>query len=197
MATDDREMSTRGHVSICVVDDDRKQVESVSSRLGNDGFASVGTQSPEEALEKIRIGAYRVMLADLEMRPMDGMTFLEKVLQFDPGMYVILVSGHYSVDSAVDALKHGAYDFLCKPIDFARLEKTLDELGAVFSQRSQVRDLQEKLFHTAQLHGIIGKSPAMLEVLELAKKVARHYSNVLITGPTGSGKELVAAPCTS
>jgi len=192
MATDDREMSTRGHVSICVVDDDRKQVESVSSRLGNDGFASVGTQSPEEALEKIRIGAYRVMLADLEMRPMDGMTFLEKVLQFDPGMYVILVSGHYSVDSAVDALKHGAYDFLCKPIDFARLEKTLDELGAVFSQRSQVRDLQEKLFHTAQFHGIIGRSPAMLEVLELAKKVARHYSNVLITGPTGSGKELVA-----
>ena len=73
-----------------------------------------------------------------------------------------------------------------------RLEKTFDELAQLFSQRCEIRELEQKLFQNLQFHGIVGRSPAMLEVLELAKKVARHYSNVLITGPTGSGKDLVA-----
>ena len=107
-------------------------------------------------------------------------------------MYVVLITGYYSVDSAIEAVRRGAYDYLCKPIDFSRLEKTLDDLTEVFSQRSQTRDLEEKLFQTSHFQGIVGKSPAMLDVFDLAKKVARHYTNVLITGPTGSGKELVA-----
>jgi DNA-binding NtrC family response regulator len=107
-------------------------------------------------------------------------------------MYVILLTGYYSVDSAIEAIKRGAYDFLCKPLDYTRLEKTLDELAEVFTQRSEIRDLEEKLFQNLQFQGIVGKSAAMLDVFDLAKKVARHYTNVLITGPTGAGKELVA-----
>jgi transcriptional regulator with PAS, ATPase and Fis domain len=73
-----------------------------------------------------------------------------------------------------------------------RLYKTLDDLAEVFAQRSQVRDLESKLLTNLDFHGIVGKSPAMFDMFDLARKVARHYSNVLITGPTGCGKELVA-----
>jgi DNA-binding NtrC family response regulator len=182
----------RSNLSVCVVDNEAEEAESTCSRLEEVGFSTVGTTTPQHALEKVRLGTCRVVLIPLKGPGMDGLTFLEKALQFDPGVYVILVTSYYSVDSAIDAVKRGAYDCLCKPIDFSRLEKTLDELAGVFSQRSQIRSLQEKLFQNSQFHGIVGKSPAMLEVLELAKKIARHYSNVLITGPTGAGKELVA-----
>jgi DNA-binding NtrC family response regulator len=182
----------RKRVPICVLDEQPEQVEDAISRLEKAGYSASGTTSPQEALQKVRLGECRVVLADFKLADMDGLTFLEKSLQSDPGVYVILASGHYSVESAIETIKKGAYDYLSKPIDFSRLEKTLDELAEVFSQRSEIRGLEEKLFENLHFHGIVGKSPAMLDVFELAKKVARHYSNVLITGPTGAGKELVA-----
>ncbi len=182
----------RHSVSICVLDDDLQQVELAVNRLEKAGYSPVGTTSPEEALQRVRLGDCRVLLADCKMPEMDGMALLDKTLQSDPGVYVILTSGYYSVESAIDAIKKGAYDYLCKPIDYSRLERTLDELAALFTQRNEIRGLEEKLFENMHFHGIVGKSPAMLDVLDLAKKVARHYSNVLITGPTGAGKELVA-----
>jgi two-component system, NtrC family, response regulator HydG len=184
--------TARKNVSICVLDDNPDQVELALAHLDRAGYSVVGTTNPQEALQKVRLGGCRVVLADLKMPGMDGLTFLEKTLQSDPGVYVILATGYYDVDSVIEAIKKGAYDYLCKPIDFSRLERTLDELAEVFGQRSEIRELEEKLFENLQFHGIVGKSAAMFEVFDLAKKVARHYSNVLITGPTGSGKELVA-----
>jgi DNA-binding NtrC family response regulator len=182
----------RKSLPICVLDDDPDQVDLLTTRLEKAGFAVIGTTDPQEALHKVRLGGCRVVLADLKMPAMDGLAFLEKTLQYDPGMYVILVTGYYSVDSAIDAVKRGAYDYLCKPIDFRRLERALDDLTEAFSRRSEIRDLEEKLFQNLQFQGIVGRSPAMIEVFEMARKVARHYSNVLISGPTGAGKELVA-----
>ncbi|HKS80560.1 MAG TPA: sigma-54 dependent transcriptional regulator [Candidatus Acidoferrales bacterium] len=184
--------TARKNLSICVLDDEPDQVELTTTRLEKAGFSTCGTTDPQEALQKVRLGNCRVVLCDLKMPGFDGFSFLEKTLQYDPGIYVILITGNYSIDSAIEAVKRGAYDYLCKPVDHARLEKTLDELADVFSRRSEIRDLEEKLFHNLQFHGIVGKSPAMLEVFELAKKVARHYTNALITGPTGAGKELIA-----
>jgi DNA-binding NtrC family response regulator len=182
----------RKHLPICVLDDDPDQVDIISERLDKAGFPTVGTTNPLEALQKVRAGGCRAVVCDLKMPSMDGLDFLQKTLQHDPGIYVILATGFYSVETAIDAIKRGAYDFISKPVDFVRLEKTLDDLALVFAQRSQVRDLEAQLFQNSQFQGIVGKSPAMLEVYDLSRKVARHFTNVLISGPTGSGKELVA-----
>jgi DNA-binding NtrC family response regulator len=182
----------RKNLPICVLDDEDDIVELASERLTKAGFPTMGTSNPQDVLEKIRHGVCRAVLADYKMPGMDGLAFLEKALQCDPGMYVILVTGFYSVDSAIEAIKRGAYDYICKPIDFARLIGSLDELADLFTQKSEIRDLEQRLLTNLQFHGVVGRSAAMLEVLDLAKKISRHYTNVLITGPTGSGKELVA-----
>jgi DNA-binding NtrC family response regulator len=184
--------NSRKNLSICVLDDQLDQVELTTNRLEKSGFPAVGTTSAQEALQKIRQGGYRAVLVDFEMPEIDGLAFLEEVLQCDPGMFVILITGHYTVDAAIDAVKRGAYDYLCKPLDYSRLLKTLDDLADLFTRRSHIRDLDRQLLHNLEFHGIVGRSPAMVEVFELAGKVARHYTNVLVTGPTGSGKELVA-----
>src|SRR6202041_2404835 len=182
----------RSILPICVLDDETDHVELMTSQLDRAGFPAYGTTNPVEALQKVRAGGCRVVIADFKMPEMDGMTFLEKALQSDPGIHVILVTGFYSVDSAIEAIKHGATDYLCKPLDYPRLVKALDEIAESLTKTLRVRDLEEKLFDTLQFHGIVGRSAAMLEVFDLAKKISRHYTNVLITGPTGSGKELVA-----
>jgi DNA-binding NtrC family response regulator len=183
---------TRKALSICVLDDDRDHVEITMHRLEKAGFTASGTTDPEDALQQVRLGTCRVVLADIKMPQMDGMLFLEKAQQLDPGIYVILATGFYSVESAIAAVKVGAYDYLRKPLDYPRLEKSLDELAENFARRSEIQHLEEQLFKSLQYKGIVGNSPAMIEVFELARKIAKHYTNVLITGPTGAGKELVA-----
>ena len=184
--------SARKQLSLCVLDDDPAQMEVTAGRLDKAGFPVVGTTNPQEALQKVRAGDCRVVLCDFRMPTMDGFSFLRQTLQFDPGIYVIFITGYYSVETAIEAIKHGAYDFLSKPLDYRRLERTLDDLAAVFTVRSQVHHLEEQLFRNSEFQGIVGKSPAMLDVFDLVRKVARHFTNVLISGPTGAGKELVA-----
>src|SRR5271156_568246 len=184
--------AARKNLSVCVLDEQSNQAELTSARLQKFGFPATGTTHPEDALQTVRAGACRVVVADVKMPGMDGLAFLEKVLKCDPGMFVVLVSGCYSVDAAIEAIKHGAYDFLCKPVDYTRLMKALDDLAENFTQRSQIRDLEDKLLDNLLFHGNGYRSQAMLEVFDLTKKTARHYTNALITGPTGSGKELIA-----
>ncbi|MGH9776244.1 MAG: sigma-54-dependent transcriptional regulator [Candidatus Acidiferrales bacterium] len=182
----------RKHLSICVLGDENDLIEPTMRRLTATGYQVTGTTDPHRALEMISHTLCRVVIADVQLRAMDGLKFLEKALQTDPGVHVILISGFYSVDAAVDAVKRGAYDYLCKPNDGTRLEKSLDELAQLFAQRSTIRQLEERMLDSLEFHGIVGKSPVMLDVFDLLRKIARHYTNVLITGPTGSGKELVA-----
>src|SRR6202142_4402734 len=184
--------NVRKNLPICVLDDPSDVAELTSAHLRKAGFPTVGTTNPQEALQRVRAGTCCAVVVDMKMPGMDGLAFLEKTLQCDPGMYVVLVTGHYSVDAAIEAIKHGAYDYLCKPVDYARLMKALDDLAENFTQRSQIRDLEYKLLDNLLFHGIVGRSPPMLEVFDLASKIARHYTNVLITGPTGCGKELIA-----
>ncbi|MGO9642135.1 MAG: sigma-54-dependent transcriptional regulator [Candidatus Acidiferrales bacterium] len=177
---------------VCILDDDSSMVEILSATLDRLGCEALGTVDPQHALDLISQGRCRVVLCDLRMPAMDGLTFLKHALERDPGIYVILMTGFYSIDSAIEAIKRGAYDYLPKPIERARLKKTLDEITDSFRRRRRIRELEQQLLSDLEFHGIVGKSPAMVDVFEFARKVARHYTNVLLVGATGVGKELVA-----
>jgi len=179
-------------VDICVVDDDPSILEMLQETLSSFGYRSFGTSDPQEALEYVCNGKTRIVLCDLKMPGMDGMAFLDRALYLDPGVYVILMTGFYSIDSAIEAIKRGAYDYLPKPLDRQHLKKTLGDLVEQFDRRRRIHDLEQRLVSDLEFHGIVSRSPAMIDVFEMVRKISRHYVNVLLVGPTGSGKELVA-----
>src|SRR5437868_3194283 len=185
-------VAPKSSLTPCILDDDPAQLEMLSAVIADLGYEAVPTSNPEEALKLVKSGHCRMVLADVHMPGMDGYEFLDLVSRSDPGVHVILMSGVYTLDSALEAIRRGATHFLPKPIDRVRLKRTLDDVAALYDQRRRVRELEEQLLKDLEFHGIVGKGPAMLEVFDFARKVARHYTNVLLVGPTGTGKELVA-----
>ena len=183
---------SRDLIDICVVDDDPSMLEMLSEMLASFGYRCLPTSDPEEALKYVGTGKCRIVLSDLKMPGMSGLKFLERALREDPGAYVLLMTGFYSIESAIEAIKHGAYDYLPKPIDRQRLKKTLGDLAEQFDRRRRIHVLEQRLVSDLEFHGIVSRSPAMVDVFEMARKIAPHYINVLLVGPTGSGKELVA-----
>jgi DNA-binding NtrC family response regulator len=179
-------------MTVCVLDDEPGMVEMLQESLRCLGFSSIGTCDPQQALEMVNDSRVRVVMADIKMPGMDGMQFLQQALQHDPGVYVILMTGLYSLDNAIAAIKRGAYDYIPKPVDRSRLKKSLDELAESFNRRKRIHTLEQRLLTDLEFHGIVGRSPAMIEVFEMVRKVARHYTNILLVGATGSGKELIA-----
>jgi DNA-binding NtrC family response regulator len=184
--------ATKSSLTPCIFDSDPEQLDQLAGLVAEMGYNSVPTGDPEEALKMVRYGRCRLVLADVHTPISNGYEFLDRALRTDPGVHVIVVTADYTLDSALEAIRRGATDFLPKPINRIRLKRALDDVAALYDQRRRVRALEEQLLKDLEFHGIVGKSPAMLEVFDFARKVARHYSNVLIVGPTGTGKELVA-----
>ncbi len=176
----------------CILDEDPGQLGGLAAVIGEMGYEPIPTMDPEEALGLVRRGQCRLLLADLHMPGMRRYEFLDQVLRCDPGVHVIVMTREYTLETAVEAIRRGAADLLPMPVNRARLKKTLDEVAALYDQRRRVKALEEQLLKDLEFHGIVGKSPGMLEVFDFARKVARHYTNVLLLGATGTGKELVA-----
>ena len=179
-------------LSPCILDNDPTELEGLAALVEELGYDPMPTADPEEALKAVRYGRCRLVLADVSAPVIGGYEFLDRALRGDPGLHVIVMTRDYTLDSALECIRRGASDFLPKPVERNRLKRALDDVAALYDQRRRVRTLEEQLLKDLEFHGIVGKSPAMLEVFDFARKVARHYSNVLIVGSTGTGKELVA-----
>src|SRR5277367_3748151 len=177
---------------VLVIDDDPQQLELVRAALTQDGIEIFSAGGPEEGLEIFAREHPHIVLLDLMMPTMSGMEVLERMVATDPGANVILMTAHYSTDSAVEAIQKGAYDYLTKPLDVLSLQARIATLLAEAKQRQHTLELELELLKAYEFQGIIGRSPLMLEVFAGIRRVAPHFRNVLVLGPTGTGKELVA-----
>lgn len=178
--------------TILVADDEAGVRESLGRALQREGFRVVPAEDGQTALDALRGGGVDLILADLRMPGLDGLELLRAAKLLAPEVEVIVLSGHGTVEEAVTAMKEGAWDFLTKPFERAQLvravSKALTHRALVLENRSLQRRLDE-LVGTGE---IIGESPAIRQVLELARQVAPTSATVLIQGESGTGKELVA-----
>ena len=134
----------------------------------------------------------RIVLLDLVMPSVSGMEILQRIVRVDPGTQVILITAHYSAESAVEAIQKGATDYLTKPLDIKKLRSRIDAPVADARMRQRTLRLDEELMNVYQFEGMVGRSPLMLEVFARIRRIAPHFRTVLVTGATGTGKELVA-----
>ncbi len=177
---------------VLVIDDDFQTLELVSSGLGPHGLEVLHEQEPEAGFATFLRTRPRIVLVDRAMDAMHGMELLERIVRADPAANVILTSTHYSAESAVEAIQKGACDYLTKPLNIERLRERVASLVAEAETRHRTLSLDQKLLEACQFEGIVSRSPLMLEVFAKIRRVAPHFKTALITGATGTGKELIA-----
>ena len=178
--------------TLLIIDDEKNIREGLAANFELEDYNVKTAATGEEGLKIIEKGDIDLVITDLRMPGISGEQVLAKVTAETPGIPVIILTGHGSIDSAVDAMRHGAYDFLTKPLN-------LDQLGMIVKRALESREmslqhqqLKQTLEGNESLKGMIGKSAAMQKVQGMIRKVADSRASVLITGESGVGKELVA-----
>ncbi|MCA2966995.1 MAG: sigma-54-dependent Fis family transcriptional regulator [Acidobacteriaceae bacterium] len=179
-------------ISIAIIDDRPASVELMQSALQNLDVETHAFHDPEQGLEFILNHHPQIVLSDLVMPGLTGMELLERVVEFDPTIDVILTTAFYSTESAVEAIRKGAADYLNKPFPPNLLRARLEPLLARHRARLEALALEQSLASQASFAGMIGNSPPMWHLYSQIQRIAPHYRTVLVTGPTGTGKELVA-----
>jgi DNA-binding NtrC family response regulator len=178
--------------TILVVDDEKGQREILHTILNKEGYQIVTVPGAREALEKLELEEFDIILTDLKMQGMSGMELLERVLDEYPQQCIIIMTAHGTIDSVVEAMKKGAFDYLEKPLEKDTLLLTLKRSFEHLSLLRENRLLQKKLGENQSIPSIIGSHPKMVEVFRVVNKIAATNSTVLIYGESGTGKELVA-----
>jgi DNA-binding NtrC family response regulator len=174
---------------ILIIDDEKAIRKTLSEILSYEGFRIDEAADGEEGLRKFMEKTYDVVLCDIKMPKVDGLDFLEKAVAANADVPVIMISGHGTIETAVEAVKKGAYDYVSKPPDLNRLLITIRNAIDRTSLISDVKVLRRKAMRADEM---IGESPAIRRIKDTIDKVAPTDARVLITGENGSGKELVA-----
>lgn len=185
-------MSSPGKLSLLAIDDNAENLEMITSALEREELEILRSQDPEEGFEIFLRVRPRIVLLDLVMPKISGIELLERIVNIDPAVDVILITAHYSAESAVQAIQKGAADYLTKPLDIERLRSRISNLIADAETRQKTLRLDQELIDAYQFEGMVGRSPLMLEVYARIRRIAPHFRTVLVTGATGTGKELVA-----
>jgi DNA-binding NtrC family response regulator len=179
-------------LKLLAIDDSPENLELVSDALQQNGLEIHTAETAEAGMEMFARLRPRVVLLDLVIPRVKGLELLERMVAADPGVDVILMTGHYSTESAVEAIQKGACDYMNKPLDLQKLRNKIASLLAEAAMRQKTLKLDAELVDTYQFDGIVGRSPLMLEVFAKIRRVSPHFRTVLVTGATGTGKELVA-----
>ncbi|MCA1563710.1 MAG: sigma-54 dependent transcriptional regulator, partial [Acidobacteria bacterium] len=177
---------------LLIVDDEAALREVIAERLGDHGFRVEQAETGEQAVDRLAEFAFDIILIDLRLPGIDGRQVLDAALERYPEIIAIVITGYGTVKNAVEAIKQGAADFITKPFQFDAL---LHVLSSALEQRrlkSENAYLRSQLDHRYRIEGIVGRSRAMRDLFQLLETVAGTASTVLITGETGTGKELAA-----
>ncbi|GFE57194.1 sigma-54 dependent transcriptional regulator [Geobacter sp. AOG1] len=178
--------------SILVVDDEKGQREILQAILTREGYRVTTVPGGKEAMSKLDEEEFDLLLTDLKMQGMSGMELMEQALAANQRQCVVIMTAHGTVDSAVEAMKKGAFDYLEKPIEredlLLTLQRAFEHIGLL--RENQV--LQRKLAETMTVPNMIGEHPKIREVFRVINKIAPTTSTVLVYGESGTGKELVA-----
>jgi two-component system response regulator PilR (NtrC family) len=177
---------------ILVVDDERSMQEFLEILLKREGHEPVLASSAEEAILALESDDFELVISDIRMPGMSGLELLDRITEIAPETLVILITAHGSTESAVEAMKHGAYDYLTKPCRVDEIRLVLDKALEKKSLASENQLLRRQLQDRASFPSIIGKSAAVQEVFDLIRQVAPTRANLLLSGESGTGKELVA-----
>ncbi|MBW0160156.1 MAG: sigma-54-dependent Fis family transcriptional regulator [Sediminibacterium sp. Gen4] len=175
--------------TILIIDDERAIRNVLKDILSNEGFKVEEAADGEEGLKKFQAGSFDVVLCDIKMPKLDGIEFLQKVMEAGTDTPVIMISGHGNIETAVDAVKKGAFDYISKPPDLNRLLITIRNAMDKTTLVQETKVLKRKV---SKVQEIIGESEAIQRIKETIDKVAPTDARVLVTGGNGSGKELVA-----
>lgn len=156
------------------------------------GYHVEGVDDGQAAVSKVKEKAFDMIIMDIRMAVMDGIEALANIKAYNPSIPVLIMTAYSSVESAVDAMKTGAYDYLTKPLDFDELKLVIERALEHLRLKAENKTLKEKLHSMALLNNIIGTSPPMKRLLEMVAMIAPSEATALITGESGTGKELIA-----
>ena len=182
----------RPATSILVVDDDADMREWVKDDLEHEGFVVETAPGGRAGVERVKAGGIDIVVTDVKMPDLDGLDLLREVREVDPTPFVIVGTGFGSIDTAIRAVKLGAYDYITKPFKIDQLLLGIDKALAERSLRSEVTRLREEVNRREGLDDIIGRSSAMQEIFALVRRLSASHANLLVTGEWGPGKELLA-----
>jgi len=178
--------------TILVVDDDNAHRTMLRTLVGGWGYDIVEADDGSTAIEKVQERPFDLILMDIRMLKVSGLEALDRIKAFNPAIPVTIMTAYSSVETAIEALKKGAYDYLTKPLDFDKLRLTIERAMEHTRLKEENRLLKESLGKHFDMQNIIGRSPAMISLLETVAHVAPSEATVMITGESGTGKELIA-----
>jgi DNA-binding NtrC family response regulator len=177
---------------LLVIDDEPGMLALVERVVRTTGFRTITHTSAREALEMLPSEPADVALVDLQMPEIGGLDVLREIREVQPQCGVILMTAHASVDSAIEAVKLGALDYLIKPLDFGRLQQLLTDARDDVERRAELMTTESATAHRLELCGMIGRSPGMQQLFGLVRRIAPHARTALVSGETGTGKEGIA-----